>query len=65
MTIDDTIDALCLLAVSVFYESSEKDGKTIFSSQRLRDAITVIIERSGHSPDALINTLSANSKCKA
>lgn len=64
MTIDDTIDGLCLLAVRVFYEDAEEGRTTLFSSQRLKDTLMTIIECSNYSPDAMIKTLFENSKCK-
>jgi hypothetical protein len=64
MTINKTIDALCLLTKSVFYAETEERRTTVFSSQRLKDTLEEIIGRSGYSPDAMIETMFENSKCK-
>jgi hypothetical protein len=64
MSIDEVVDALCLLAVSVFFEDREEGRATIFSSKRLKDTLAGIIERSGNSPEAMIRTLFGKSKCK-
>lgn len=64
MSVKETIEALRVLGLSVFYEHPNQSGGTIFDSIELRETLRNLIEDAGCCPDTLIGAVDPKSNSK-